>query len=229
LIVADYSQIELRIGAYFARDEVMLAAFRAGKDLHRETAATVRSKSVTDVTGDDRQLAKAVNFGFEYGQRAKGFQTYARTKYNIKLSPEEAAELREKFFARYTGLARWHREAWENARNGVCEARTILGRLLLAEADADEWARFQLGTSYLVSGSTADVVKKAMVDTVVILPADVYLLATVHDELIFDCPRALAEDYKVRIRLCMEESFRKLFPDVPIEVEVKICANWAEK
>jgi DNA polymerase I-like protein with 3'-5' exonuclease and polymerase domains len=229
LIVADYSQIELRIGAYFACDEVMLAAFRAGKDLHRETAAVVRSKAVEDVTGDDRQLAKAVNFGFEYGQRAKGFRTYARTKYGIDLSLEEAAELREKFFTRYTGLARWHREAWENARNGVCEARTILGRLLVAEIEADEWARFQLQTSYLVSGSAADVIKTAMVNTVAILPADVHLLASVHDELIFECPRAFAEDYKARIRLCMEESFRTLFPEVPIEVEAQIVNNWAEK
>src|SRR5262249_16781612 len=100
LIVADYSQIELRIGAYFASDQVMLEAFEARKALHRATAAVVLSKSLEAVTKEDRQLAKAVNFGFLYGQGPKGFQQYARTDYGIVLSLEEAAKLRNRFFAR---------------------------------------------------------------------------------------------------------------------------------
>ncbi len=74
LIVADYSQIELRIGAIFAKDAAMLDAFRAGEDLHRKTAAGVLSKTVEEVTKADRQLAKAINFGFLYGQQAEGFR-----------------------------------------------------------------------------------------------------------------------------------------------------------
>ena len=179
---------------------------------------------------DDRQLAKAVNFGFLYGQGAKGFQRYARTEYGIILSIEEATELRDKFFARYVGLAKWHREAWEKAEKGVSEGRTILGRLLLAEAEADDWVRFQLGTSYLVSGSAADVIKIGMVKCIAILPSDVHMVATVHDELIFDSPRELAEYYKTLIKAAMEESFRTLFgSEIPIEVEAKIVSNWAEK
>jgi DNA polymerase-1 len=233
LIVADYSQIELRIAAYFAGERAMLAAFRAenvfDRDLHCVTAAAVLSKAVQDVTKDDRQLAKAVNFGFLYGQGAQGFQRYARTEYGIVLSLEEATELRDKFFARYVGLAQWHRNAWEKAENGVSEARTILGRLLLAEAEADDWARFQLGTSYLVSGSAADVIKSGMVKCVAILPSDVHMVATVHDELIFDSPRELAEHYKTLIKAAMEESFRTFFPDMPIEVEAKVVNSWSEK
>jgi DNA polymerase-1 len=233
LIVADYSQIELRIGAYFARDETMLAAFRAedvlARDLHRVTAAAVLSKSVQDVTGDDRQLAKAVNFGFLYGQGAKGFQRYARTEYGIELSFEQAVELRDKFFARYVGLAQWHADAWQKAKNGVAEARTVFGRLLLAPAEASDWDRFQLQTSYRVSGSAADVIKTAMVKCPAILPSDVHMVATVHDELIFDSPCELAEYYKNLIKAGMEDSFRTLFTDVPIEVEAKVCGSWAEK
>ena len=228
LIVADYGQIELRVGAYFAGDPVMLAAFQARKDLHSETAALVRSKPVEAVTKDDRQLAKAVNFGFLYGQRGKGFQTYARINYGVDVSLDEAIRLRDKFFERYQGIALWHEDAWEKANNGVSEARTVIGRLLVEKSD-DDWDRFQLQTSYRVSGSTADVVKTAMVDIVAVLPSDVHMIANVHDELIFDSPKDLAEQHRGVIKACMEESFRKLFPDLPIEVEAKICANWAEK
>jgi DNA polymerase I-like protein with 3'-5' exonuclease and polymerase domains len=229
LIVADYSQIELRIGAHFARDKAMLAAFRAKKDLHRETAAFVLSKSVEQVSKDDRQLAKAVNFGFLYGQRPDGFRIYARTQYGIILTLEQAAKLRTKFFERYCGLAEWHREAWIKAEAAENQARTIFGRLLCAQGDRD-WDMFQLHTSALVSGSAADVIKKAMVKTVSVLPSDVPLVATVHDELIFDCPRAQAPMYAGIIRAAMEEAFHELFPpELPIEVEAKVVENWGEK
>jgi DNA polymerase I-like protein with 3'-5' exonuclease and polymerase domains len=230
LIVADYSQIELRIGAHFAADEVMLEAFRAKKDLHRATAAVVLSKPLSEVTKADRQLAKAVNFGFLYGQGPKGFRQYARTEYGIVLSLEEAAKLRDRFFARYGGLSKWHQQAWEKAQQGVSEARTVLGRLLLEQGDGRDWDRFQLHTSYRVSGSAADVLKVAMVKTAGMLPSDVHMVATVHDELIFDSPSAEAPQYCGMIRAAMEEAFTEVFgSELPIEVEAKVCANWAEK
>jgi DNA polymerase I-like protein with 3'-5' exonuclease and polymerase domains len=229
LIVADYSQIELRIGAHFAGDQAMLKAFRAKKDLHRATAAAVLSKPLGEITKDDRQLAKAVNFGFLYGQGAKGFQQYARTEYGIVLSLEEATELRDKFFARYVGLAKWHQEAWEKAQKGISEARTPMGRLLLAQGDRD-WDTFQVHTNYVVQGSAADIVKLAMVKTVAVLPSDVHLAATVHDELIFDAPRQEALQYQGIITAAMKDAFTEVFgPDVPIEVEAKVVSNWGEK
>ena len=213
-----------------AGDQVMLNAFRARKDLHRATAAAVLSKPLEKVTKVDRQLAKAVNFGFLYGQRPKGFQQYARTEYGIVLSLEEATKLRNKFFARYTGLAKWHQEAWEKADQGIAEARTVLGRLLLEQGEGRDWDRFQLHTSYRVSGSAADVLKVAMVKSAAMLPSDVHMIATVHDELIFDSPSAEALQYSGMIRAIMEEAFKEVFgPDLPIEVEAKVCANWAEK
>jgi DNA polymerase I-like protein with 3'-5' exonuclease and polymerase domains len=228
LVIADYSQIELRIGAYFAQDEVMLKAFGAKKDLHRESAAAVLSKPLAEVTKADRQLAKAVNFGFLYGQQAKGFRTYARTQYGIGLELEEACQLRDKFFDRYHGLAKWHESAWQKAQAGEACARTVLGRLLRAQGDRD-WDRFQLHTNYTVQGSAADVLKKAMVKVTNVVPNDVRLVATVHDELVFDCLSAEAEQYAGVIRAVMVDVFGEIFSQVPIEVEAKICANWAEK
>jgi DNA polymerase-1 len=229
LIVADYSQIELRIGAYFAGDEVMLKAFGAREDLHQATAAGVLSKKLEVVTKGDRQLAKAVNFGFLYGQQAQGFQRYARTEYGIVLSLEEATQLREKFFTQYCGLAQWHQDAWRKAEGNVREARTISDRLLLAQGDRD-WDRFQVHTSYRVSGSAADCLKFSMVKAVEVLPSEVHLVATVHDEQIFDVPAVEAEQYRGIIAAVMKDAFTELFgPGLPIEVEAKVCANWGEK
>jgi DNA polymerase I-like protein with 3'-5' exonuclease and polymerase domains len=174
-------------------------------------------------------LAKAVNFGFLYGQRADGFRIYARTEYGIMLTLEEAAELRTKFFERYRGLAEWHREAWAKAEAAEHQARTIFGRLLCAQGDR-AWDMFQLLTSARVSGSAADVVKLAMVRTSAVLPSEVPLIATVHDELIFDSPRSQAEQYRSTIRMVMEDTFKELFGEsLPIAVEAKVCDTWADK
>ena len=227
LIVSDYSQIELCIAGCFAKDQAMLAAFRAREDLHRKTASTILSKPLVDVTGAYRQLAKAVNFGFLYGQSAEGFQLYALTQFGISLTLEEATKLREKFFEQFKGLARWHQEAWQQAES-VSEARTILGRRLLPRSEK-KWHRFNLLTAYVVSGSAADVLKVAMVKLASILPSDAHLVATVHDELILDVPQEQAIELCDITRTVMEDAFKGVFPDLPIEVEAKVCANWGEK
>jgi DNA polymerase I-like protein with 3'-5' exonuclease and polymerase domains len=105
-----------------------------------------------------------------------------------------------------------------------------LGRFLLEQGDGRDWDRFQLHTSYRVSGSAADVLKIAMVRTVAMLPSDVRLIATVHDELIFDCAGAEAIQYSGVIRAPMEDAFREVFvPELAIEVEAKVCNTWADK
>jgi DNA polymerase-1 len=226
LVVADYSQIELRIGAYFAAESIMLEAFRAGKDLHAATAAAVLGKA--EVSRADRQLAKACNFGLLYGQGAKGFRRYIATEYGIDLSLEQTTELRDKFFEQYPGLNRWHGNAWEKAENGISESCTIFGRRLVAQGDST-WDSFQVHTNYVTQGSAADVIKVAMVACDRLLPAEVHMIATVHDELVFDCPGNEAEQHSAVIKSIMADSFKELFPEVPILVEAKVCDNWAEK
>jgi DNA polymerase-1 len=227
LIVADYRQIELRIGAIFADDTVMLDAFRAGEDLHRKTAAGILSKQVADVVKADRQLAKAVNFGFLYGQGPEGFQRYAKTTYGITLTLEEATEFRQKFFEQYQGLKRWHQAAWNKVET-VTEARTVLGRILLPRGDTD-WAKFQMLTNYVTQGSAADVIKVAMVKLAYRLPPG-FMVATVHDELVFDVPVDGAEGLCELIRITMIDAFTEVFGDIiPMEVEAKVCSSWAEK
>ncbi len=124
LLKADFSQIELRIAAAIAREGRMLGAFGEGKDLHALTAALVLGKPLEEVGKEDRQLAKALNFGLLYGLGAEGLRRYALTAYGVKMAPEEAQRLREAFFRAYPALKRWHRSQPE----GEVEVRTLLGR-----------------------------------------------------------------------------------------------------
>ena len=182
LIVADYSQIELRVAALIAKEETMIAAFKNHADLHKMTAAAVLRKPIEEVTKADRQMAKAVSFGFLYGQSAKGFVDYARTTYGLTFSPEEAERFRENFFAAYPAIRAWHARCHSKARDSRNNsAHTIAGRLLLAQND-DDWARFNVFTEYVVSGSCADLLKLAMVRIAGVLPDSAHLVATVHDE-----------------------------------------------
>ncbi len=118
-------------------NEAMIAAFGAGEDLHRATAAAVLGKAVADVTGEDRDLPKAVNFGFLYGQNARRFPRLAWTKFGIELTFEEAKKIRKLFFRRYQGLRQWHQAAHEEA-SGITEGRTLLGRRRWADPDDEE-------------------------------------------------------------------------------------------
>jgi DNA polymerase I len=112
-VIADYSQIELRIAAKISGDRQMLSAYAQGRDLHTLTARNLTGRE--EITKDERKLAKAVNFGLLYGMGAKGLQSYALRSYGIQMSPEEATFYRRRFFQTYPGLKRWHeraRRAW---------------------------------------------------------------------------------------------------------------------
>ena len=206
----------------------MLAALREGRDLHAATAAVVLGKKLSEITSADRQLAKVVNFGLLYGQSAKGLVTYAQTSYGVKLSLEEATSIRNRFFRHYKGLATWHREAWDKAAS-ITEGRTLFGRRRLLGALASDWHRFQAQTNFVVSGTCADGLKLAMARLGAELPGEAQIVATVHDELIVDCPTRIAPGIKMLLVAVMQEEMEKLFPDLPIKVDAKVCNRWSEK
>jgi DNA polymerase I len=230
LVVGDFSQVELRVAALVAGETVMIDALRRGADLHRTTAALALRKPLSEVTAADRQIAKSANFGLLYGMSAAGFAVYARMAYGVSLTKNEAEDLRDSFFRAYPGLRRWHNACH---RKSECRsnnnARTILGRLLIAQKD-DHWARFNMFTEYVVSGSCADLIKAAMVKVASVMPEDARLVATVHDELVLDCPADTAERCRNITEVAMKEAFIEMFGDtVPVEVEAKVCAHWGEK
>ena len=102
LIRADYEQIELRIAAEMAPDARMKRAFVAKKDLHETTASYLLGRD--SITPEERQMAKAVNFGLLFGMGARALADYARTSYNVPLEENEATNIRRKYFDTYEGM-----------------------------------------------------------------------------------------------------------------------------
>jgi DNA polymerase-1 len=226
-IVADYSQIELRAAAAIAQEAKMIEAYHRGEDLHKQTAALVLSKPIAEVTREDRQLAKAVNFGLLYGQAAEGLVRYAKMNYGVDLTKADGELFRTRFFSAYAGLRRWHEQARQRASNVQREVRTVLGRRRLLPSKW--WEQFTGLVNTAVQGSCADGLKLAMVELANRLPSTAGIVSTVHDEIIVESPVERAEEIKGLVTDCMVQAMQRLFPDVPIEVEAKVCPNWGAK
>jgi DNA polymerase I-like protein with 3'-5' exonuclease and polymerase domains len=229
LIVADYSQIELRAAAAIAGEAKMIEAYKRGDDLHKLTAATVLGKPIEDVTKDDRQISKSCNFGLLYGQSAKGLVRYAASSYGVTLEEDEAEEIRRAFFRTYGALRQWHGESHNIAERGVGEVRTVLGRRRLIPKESDAWQRFTALVNTPVQGGCADGMKRALVLIASRLPAGARLISTVHDEVIVESPEVDAEAVCGVVRESMISAMIDLFPQVPIEVEAGVCERWSEK
>ena len=229
LVVADYSQIELRAAASIAGETKMIEAYQRGEDLHKATAAAVLGKPVEQVTKEDRQLAKAVNFGLLYGQSAKGLVKYAASSYGVTLSEDDAQEIRAKFFRTYGSLRQWHGESHLKAEKGISEVRTVLGRRRLIPAEATAWESFTALVNTPVQGGCADGMKRAIILLANRLPQGAQIVSTVHDELIVEANDSAADRVKEIMESTMREAMTELFPQVSIEVEAKVCKAWDEK
>ncbi len=228
LVCADYSQIELRVAAALAGERRMIDAYKNGADLHRQTAALVLGKDEADVTKDDRQLAKAVNFGLLYGQSARGLVQYAKTSYGVEMTEGEAERIRERFFRAYQGLADWHTDTRHRAAKNLPETRTRLGRRrLMPQGEEYFWQRFSGGLNTPVQGGAADGLKRALVILSQRLPQGATILSTVHDEIIIECPGDQAEAVSQLMEQSMSEAMAAIYPEVPIEALAHFGYTWA--
>jgi DNA polymerase I-like protein with 3'-5' exonuclease and polymerase domains len=230
LVVADYSQVELRVAAAIAGEKRMIETYKSGVDLHRQTASLVLDKPIDDVSKEDRQLAKAVNFGLLYGQSAKGLVAYAKKAYGVEMEYERARDIRSRFFSAYTGLREWHKTARKMAAESTQSVRTVSGRVQwLPEGEEAKWPRFTALVNTTVQGGSADALKQAMVDLADKLPHTASIVSTVHDELIVECASDTAEEVKALVETVMLDAVQTMFPGVRFEVESGICDSWAEK
>jgi DNA polymerase-1 len=220
LVKADYSQLQLRIAAKVANEARMLAAYRAGEDLHTLTAQQITDKS--DVTKDDRQIAKAVNFGLLFGLGAKGLRGYARSNYGLKLTEGQAKEYRAAFFRTYPGLERWHKRAG-NSRAKEC--RTLGGRRRLL----DDKTPYTHRLNAPVQGTEADGAKLAMGllwERRAECPETFPVLFN-HDEIVVEADAGQGKAAAAWARQAMVDAMAPLIDPVPVEVEVKIGRTWA--
>ena len=224
LIIADYSQIELRIAAEISKDPVMIEAYSKGQDLHTLTASIITGKPAEEVTKNDRQLAKAVNFGLIYGAGAETLRDYAKSNYDIDLTLKDAEHFRRKFFKLYRGLSRWHDRV--NSRQEYV-THTLGGRYRKFNRKYKYKLTDRLNSP--VQGTGADILKKALVLLRPQIKCLAKLVHIVHDEIILETPAERAEEVKKILEETMIEAGQYYIKMVPVEVEGNICDSWAEK
>jgi DNA polymerase-1 len=224
LVVADYSQIELRLLAHMSGDPVLTDAFRQGEDIHTRTAAEVMGVPPMLVTREARNNAKAVNFGIVYGISAFGLAA------NLGISRKEAEAYIKAYFERYAGVKRFIDETIARTREtGV--ARTLFGRerpipdINSRNPNARGFAE-RTAVNSPIQGTAADLIKVAMVRIDKALAGShSRLLLQVHDELVLEAPAGEIESVKQLVKREMEGVFEL---SVPLLVEVGVGENWRD-
>ena len=226
LIVADYSQIELRLLAHFSHDPVLVEAFRNGEDIHTRTAAEVMGIPPLMVTPEARRSAKAVNFGIVYGISPFGLAA------QLGISQKEAQIYIESYFARYAGVRKFiDATIAEVRRTGV--TRTLFGRerpipdINSRNPNSRGFAERTAVNSPL-QGTAADLIKLAMVRIGAQMArrgGESAMLLQVHDELVFEAPPAEAAEIAALAKREMEQVCRL---EVPLLVDAGIGDNWRD-
>jgi DNA polymerase-1 len=225
-VVADYSQIELRLIAHLSGDPAFVTAFRNGEDVHRQTASLIFGVSPGEVTSEMRARAKTINFGTIYGQGA-----FALSK-QLAIPPEMAKTFITEYFQRFAGVRTYLDRQVELAReNGYVE--TLFGRRRYIPEIRDKnfnvraFGERQAQNAPL-QGSAADLIKIAMVRLHRALAERRFkarLLLQVHDELLLEAPEAEVESVAVLLKEHMEGAAALR---VPLVVEVGVGDNWLD-
>ena len=226
MLAADYSQIELRIMAHLSGDTGLLAAFAAGQDIHRATAAEVFGMPPREVTVDQRRSAKAINFGLIYGMSAFGL---AR---QLGIEREAAQAYVDLYFQRYPGVKAFMDRTREQARSqGYVE--TVFGRRLYLPHIKARNQQVRAGAERTainapMQGTASDIIKRAMISLDCWLRDEqipAHMLMQVHDELVFEVRADAVESVGAEIRRHMEVAAELR---VPLLVDVGVGDNWDE-
>jgi DNA polymerase I len=203
----------------------MLTAFRAGKDLHVLTASQVLGIPEDQVEKDQRQLAKALNFGLIYGMGAQRLEEHAWTTYRVRMREDEATHHRQRFFQTYRGIQQWHRQTAARLKGEQALApRTLAGRRRLGVG------KFTEALNTPVQGTGADGLKLALARLFASRDEapNTRLIAVVHDEILAECPEADAESTAEWLARYMTTAMQELVGDVvPIRVDVTHGPSWA--
>jgi DNA polymerase I len=225
-LAADYSQIELRILAHYSEDPAFVEAFRAGLDIHRQTAALIFGVEPDEVTRQMRDRAKTVNFAVIYGI---GPFSLAQ---QLAVSNAEAKEFIDRYFERFPGVRRYLDEQIVKARElGYVETLTGRRRYIPEIASKNFNIRSfgeRAATNAPIQGSSADLIKVAMIDIHRALRqegAGGRMLLQVHDELLFEVPRAELDATR-ELAVSRMEGAAQL--NVPLVVETGVGENWME-
>jgi DNA polymerase I len=226
LVIADYSQIELRILADVSGDENFIKAFQSGADFHTITAAQVFNVKPEEVSAEQRSFAKRLNFGVVYGIGAQRFALMTG------LSQSQAEDTMRRYFATYRGLDAWLRDA---ARRVVSDrvARTASGRMFKFRFDENDRSQIgaaqRNGKNFPIQGSSADILKRALhLLHKEIAGTSAKLVNIVHDEVILECDAGEAEAVCKKLEKAMCDAGEEYVRKVPVKVDAHVHDEWTK-
>lgn len=224
LMAADYSQIELRLLAHLSGDDAFVAAFRAGGDIHRQTASVIFGVPLDTVTSEMRARAKTINFATIYGQGAHALSR------QLKIEHGEAKAFIETYFERFAGVRKWLDRAVSDARaKGYVETIFKRRRYVPEIHDRNFNTRAfgeRLAQNSPIQGSAADLIKVAMIRihrAMSLRGLEAKMLLQVHDELVFEFP---TDEASVLRELVDHEMTTAVALAVPLVVDIGIGENW---
>jgi DNA polymerase-1 len=224
LVVADYSQIELRLMAFLAQEPALIDAYRRGEDVHRVTAAAVAGIPVEQVTKRQRERAKATNFGIMYGLSAFGLSE------QVDMPVDEARAFIDAYFAKYPRVRVFRDKVIAEAVEAGYVTTVFGRRRAVPELRAHSFRERALGERLAVNtvlqGSAADIIKVAMLHVTAALAARSLrsrLVLQVHDELVFESPPDEIDQVVPLVREAMCGAFEM---DPPLDVSIGVGDTW---
>jgi len=227
LVVADFSQVELRVAAELSGEPRMLEAYLAGRDLHTETAALMRGVPLDQVTKADRTSAKVANFGLLYGAGPATLRKQAVSQYGIDMTIGEAREIVENFRRAYPRLYDYQRGVGEAVTNCIY---TKYGRRRIVVGTFND--KFTVRNNTPVQGTAGDIAKIAMAKLweylVQAQPGEARLIAMVHDEIVLEVRADVKDRWSETVVSCMESAGALVCQRVPIVAEVSSGTTWAD-
>lgn len=227
-IIADYSQLELRLAAECSGEERMIDAYKDGADLHTRTASLMLDIPEEWVDKPARTAAKIINFGALYGAGPKTIRRQAVAKYRVDMSENEAEEKLSQWREAYPTLIGWQKT---QGNSQGCSVKTLMGRQRTLVPGISDKFTVRLNTQ--VQGTGGDVGKAALAllwETYLQYNPDVYLVGYIHDEIILEAPDAKIEEAKLVLVECMERAGPEcLVTKVPVIAEVGVGDNWSAK
>jgi DNA polymerase-1 len=226
LIIADYSQIELRILAEFSGDRGFIEAFNSGADLHRVTAAQVFNAALDQVTKEQRDFAKRLNFGVVYGIGAQRFAMMTG------LTVADAENVLRRYFGTYRQLDSYLRDA---ANRAVSErqARTASGRLVRFRYDESDRQQISMtqrnGKNTPIQGTSADILKRALkLLKEELSETNAKVVNIIHDEIVVEADADEARDVAEKVERVMCAAGQEYLKTVPVRVETEIADEWVK-
>ena len=226
LVIADYSQIELRILADFSEDRNFIEAFESGQDFHSATAAQVFGINAEDVTPDQRSFAKRLNFGVVYGIGASRFAMMTG------LTQKEAEDTLRKYFATYPRMDEWLRTAASTVKE-TRMTRTRSGRIARFRFDENDRSSLAAAQRYAknmpIQGTSADILKRALrLLHEDIRPTSAKLVNIVHDEIVVECDASESDQIAAILEGSMTKAGAQYISRVPIKVDVHASDEWSK-